>query len=186
MPAPSGDAAIVKEIIARIDGLNDLIQDLLVFARPPAPKPAPIHLRGLLDSVAGLLKRDPNFVDLAIDIDGDVSPVHGDATLLTIALQNLLINAAQAMNGRGLIRVSLRENDGRHEVEIADRGPGIAPEIRAQLFRPFRTTKARGTGLGMATAKRLAELHGGHIEVVCPPGGGTTVTISLPSPTADQ
>jgi len=186
LPAPSGDAAIVKEIIARIDGLNDLIQDLLVFARPPAPKPAPIHLRGLLDSVAGLLKRDPNFADLAIDIDGDVSPVHGDATLLTIALQNLLINAAQAMNGRGLIRVSLRENDGRHEVEIADRGPGIAPEIRAQLFRPFRTTKARGTGLGMATAKRLAELHGGHIEVVCPPGGGTTVTISLPSPTADQ
>ena len=186
LPASASDTAIVKEVLARIDGLNDLIQDLLVFARPPKPKLSPIHLRALLESVAELLKRDPNVADLTIAIDGDVAPVHGDATLLTIALQNLLINAAQAMNGRGLIRVTLREHDGWHQVEIADSGPGIAPEIRAQLFRPFKTTKARGTGLGMATAKRLAELHGGRIEVVCPPQGGTIVTIILPSPSADQ
>jgi signal transduction histidine kinase len=56
--------------------------------------------------------------------------------------------------------------------------------MRDSLFRPFKTTKARGTGLGMATAKRLVELHGGKIEVVCPPGGGTAVTIRLPSATA--
>jgi two-component system sensor kinase FixL len=182
LPAGATDAAIVKEIIARLDGLNDLIQDLLVFARPPKPKPTRIDLRRLLHSVIGMLKQDPAVADLVVDIDGEVPPVSGDAALLTIALQNLLINSAQAMQGRGRVRVSLTAADGWHHIAIADAGPGIPPDIRAQLFRPFKTTKARGTGLGMATAKRLTELHNGRIEVSCPESGGTIVTIHLPSP----
>ena len=185
LPAGATDAGIVKEIIARIDGLNDLIQDLLVFARPPNPRPVRMDLRALLNSVIELLKRDPALADLVIDIDGEVPPISGDATLLTIALQNLLINSAQAMQGRGVVRVALSAADGWHHITIADTGPGIPPEIRAQLFRPFKTTKARGTGLGMATAKRLTELHNGRIEVACPDGGGTIVTIHLPSPEED-
>jgi len=185
LPPATGDAAIIKEIIARIDGLNDLIQDLLVFARPPAPKPSRVDLRGLLNSVVGLLKRDPAFAELVVEIAGEVPPVSGDAALLTIAFQNLLINSAQAMQGRGVVHVTLTAAVGWHHVEIADTGPGIPPEIRASLFRPFKTTKARGTGLGMATAKRLAELHNGRIDVTCPEGGGTIVTIHLPSPPDD-
>ena len=181
LPPATSDAAIIKEIIARLDGLNDLIQDLLVFARPPAPRPSRIGLRGLLNSVIELLRRDPAFAELVIEVTGEVPPVSGDATLLTIAFQNLLINSAQAMQGRGVVRVTLTAADGWHHVEIADTGPGIPPEIRASLFRPFKTTKARGTGLGMATAKRLAELHNGRIEVACPDAGGTIVTIHLPS-----
>ena len=61
LPAKTNDAAIIKEVIARIDGLNDLIQDLLVFARPPAPKPSRVDLRSLVGSVVALLKRDPGF-----------------------------------------------------------------------------------------------------------------------------
>lgn len=186
LPPATSDAAIIKEIIARIDGLNDLIQDLLVFARPPAPRPSPIDLRALLKSVIELLKRDPAYSDLVIEIAGDAPPVGGDATLLTIAFQNLLINSAQAMQGRGVVRVTVTAADGWHHIEIADTGPGIPPEIRASLFRPFKTTKARGTGLGMATAKRLAELHNGRIEVTCPEAGGTIVTIHLPSPPPDD
>ena len=181
LPSAAADAAIVKEIIARIDGLNDLIQDLLVFARPPAPRHSDTDLRVLLESVVALLKRDPVFADLIVSIEGVTPAIRSDQNLLTIAFQNLLINAAQAMQGRGTIRVTLRSHDGWHDVEIADSGPGIPPEIRAQLFRPFKTTKARGTGLGMATAKRLAELHGGRIHVTCPEGGGTIVTVSLPA-----
>ena len=112
LPAGATDAAIVKEIIARIDGLNDLIQDLLVFARPPKPRPVRIDLRALLNSVIELLKRDPALADLVIDIDGEAPPITGDATLLTIALQNLLINSAQAMQGRGVVRVALSAADG--------------------------------------------------------------------------
>jgi PAS domain S-box-containing protein len=185
LPTASGDAAIVNEIIARLDALNDLIQDLLVFARPPAPRRSPIDLERLLDSVITLLKRDPANADLVINLSGAVPPLAGDANLLTIVFQNFLINAAQAMQGRGVVTVGLGAGNGWHHVTIADTGPGIPKEIRANLFRPFKTTKARGTGLGMATAKRLVELHGGHLQVTSPEGGGTTIAVHLPTGHSD-
>ena len=178
------DGAVVKEIIARLDALNDLIQDLLVFARPPAPKLGRVDLKPLIESVATLLKRDPAFTSLAIHIDGEAPPALADANLVTIAVQNLLINAAQAQHGKGDIRVMLSAQDGLSRVRIADQGPGIPAEIRAALFRPFKTTKARGTGLGMATAKRLLESQEGSIEVECPPRGGTVITLLIPAPPA--
>jgi PAS domain S-box-containing protein len=184
LPPGGNDGAIVKEILSRIDGLNDLIQDLLIFARPPAPKPVRTDLRSLLDAVVALLKRDPALSEVDVQMTGTVTPVMADPNLLTIVLQNLVINAAQAMQGRGPIRVTLTETDGWQHVEIADRGPGLPAEIRANLFRPFKTTKARGTGLGLATARRLMELHHGRITVVSPEGGGTVATISVPSRTA--
>jgi PAS domain S-box-containing protein len=181
LPSASSDTAIVKEIIARLDALNDLIQDLLVFARPPAPRVAPIDLERLLDSLIALLKRDPANAEVVVDVTGRVPPLAGDANLLTIVFQNFLINSAQAMQGRGRITIALASGDGWHHATIADTGPGIPQEIRANLFRPFKTTKARGTGLGMATAKRLVELHGGRVEVVSPEAGGTTIIVHLPT-----
>ena len=177
----TNDAAIIAEIIARLDGLNDLIQDLLVFARPPAPRPVRTDMRRLVDSVALLLKRDPAFRDLEVEIDGDVPQALADANLVTIALQNLLINAAQAQQGRGTVRVTLQATPGANRIQIIDEGPGIPAEIRADLFRPFRTTKARGTGLGMATAKRLIESQSGTIAVDSPASGGTVITLTIPA-----
>src|SRR5918995_5757018 len=92
LPPASSDTAIVKEIIARLDALNDLIQDLLVFARPPAPRPSAIDLERLLDSLVTLLKRDPANADVVVDVRGRVPPLAGDPNLLTIAFQNFLIN----------------------------------------------------------------------------------------------
>ena len=181
LPASTSDAAIVKEILSRLDGLNDLIQDLLVFARPPKPKFTAVDIMALLHSIASLLKTDPAFSALEISITGTVPPLAADANLLNIVFQNLLINAAQAMQGRGLIDVKCHVDNGWHRIEVRDQGPGIPAEIRADLFRPFKTTKARGTGLGMATAKRLVELHGGRIGVVCPASGGTEVNVQLPT-----
>jgi two-component system sensor kinase FixL len=181
LDARGNDGAIIKEIIARLDALNDLIQDLLVFARPPAPKLAPVDVRALIDSIATLLKRDPAFQSLGIEIHGSAPPAQADPNLLTIAIQNLLINAAQAQQGRGDIRVTLSAAGPSVRIEIADRGSGIPAEIRAALFRPFKTTKARGTGLGMATAKRLIESQSGQIDVDCPPAGGTIVTLTVPA-----
>lgn len=180
LPSTSSDAAIITEIIARLDGLNDLIQDLLVFARPPVPKPVRVDLSSLVEPVAALLKRDPAFRDLDIAIEGEVPHALADPNLVRIALQNLLINAGQAQQGRGTIRVSLQQAAGSNCIQIVDQGPGIPAEVRADLFRPFKTTKARGTGLGMATAKRLLESQGGTIAVDCPPGGGTIVTLTIP------
>jgi two-component system sensor kinase FixL len=181
LPAGAADASIVREIIARLDALNDLIQDLLVFARPPKPHMMRGDLKDLLETVASLLKQDPAFADLRVHVSGEVTPATFDSNLLTIVFQNLLINAAQATHGRGEVRVALTTHDAWHRVEIVDDGPGLAPEIRKALFRPFQTTKARGTGLGLATARTLVELHGGRIALTCPPSGGTTVTVELPS-----
>jgi two-component system sensor kinase FixL len=176
-----GDAVIVSEILTRLDALSALIQDLLVFARPPKPKPSPTHLRPLVESVALLLKSDPAFHQLNLTIEGDPPALYADAFLLTIVVQNLMINSAQATQGRGAVAVTLSAARGWHRVDVADRGPGIPPEIRASLYRPFKTTKARGTGLGMATAKQIVESHNGRITVECPPGGGTIVSVELPS-----
>jgi len=186
LPPATNDGAIIKEIIARIDGLNDLMQDLLVFARPPAPKPSRHDLRSLVGAVTTLLKGDPAMHGLEIAIDGDLPPAWVDANLTTIALQNLVINAAQAQQGRGTIQVRLRPAGASHRIEIVDHGPGIPAEIRNDLFRPFKTTKARGTGLGMATARRLLESQGGTIAVECPPSGGTVITLTVPAAPADE
>lgn len=179
LPAGSKDAPIAKEIVARLDALNGLIQDLLLFARVPHPRFAPVDLSFLLRLVADFLSRDPAFVDLRIEVTGSAPAISGDAELLTIVFQNLLINAAQAMQGRGLVRARVTANDASTRIEIIDEGPGIPPEAREKLFRPFHTTKARGTGLGLATAKRLIEAHSGSIAIECPPSGGTTVVVQL-------
>ncbi len=181
MSPSTSDAEIVKAIVARLDGLNELIQDLLVFARPPAPKRRWCGLRELVDAVAELLKADPVNASLEVSVSGTVPALSVDPVLMTIVFQNLMTNAAQAMQGSGTIAVALDTIDGCHRVTVTDAGPGIPAEIRAALFRPFKTTKARGTGLGMATAKQLVESHGGRISVECPADGGTTIVITLPS-----
>jgi signal transduction histidine kinase len=71
-------------------------------------------------------------------------------------------------------------SDGACRIAFVDSGPGIAPEILEKIFTPFFTTKSRGSGLGLPTAKRLIEAHRGTIDVRCPPGGGTAVIVQLP------
>ena len=100
--------------------------------------------------------------------------------MLKIVFQNLLINGAHAMSGRGELQVRLSESGEGGSVSFVDAGPGIPEDIREKIFTPFFTTKVRGTGLGLPTAKRLVEAQGGRIQVDCPPGGGTTVTVQLP------
>src|SRR5205814_9146486 len=108
-------------------------------------------------------------------------PIAADPELLKIVFQNLLLNGAHAMQGQGTIRISLTAVDSWCCIAFSDAGPGIPPEIRDKILTPFFTTKSRGTGLGLPTAKRIIEAHGGRIAVACPPGGGTTVTVELPS-----
>ena len=117
-----------------------------------------------------------------VSVEGSAPVVLADAELLKIVFQNLLINGAQAMGGTGELRVVLAASVNACSVTFADRGPGIPEDIRAKIFVPFFTTKARGTGLGLPTAKRLIEAQRGTISIQCPPVGGTTVTVQLPTP----
>jgi two-component system, LuxR family, sensor kinase FixL len=181
LPAGNTDAPMVREIIARIDALDQLIKDLLLFARPPTPRPEPTEIVPLVAITADLLKQDPLLQDVQVEIDGSAPPVPVDAEMLKIVFHNLLVNSAHAMHGRGTIRVAVEAGDSRCNIAITDSGPGIPPEVRDKIFTPFFTTKARGSGLGLATAKRLIEAHHGRISVECPPGDGTIVTVQLPT-----
>ena len=179
LPPGNRDADIIKEIVSRIDALNNLMKDLLLFARPPQPRMAPVDPLPILTMVIGLVRQDPGARDVTIEVDGAAPALHADAELLKLILQNLLLNAVHAVQGKGGIRVAVRASDEMCTIAVADSGPGIPPEVREKLFTPFFTTKSRGTGLGLSTAKRFVEAQGGSIAIDCPASGGTTVVIQL-------
>jgi len=181
LPAGSRDAAMIQEIVARIDALNGLMKDLLLFARPPQPVPSLVDLAALVSTTAELLASDPELAAVTVAVDGTVPPISADGELLKIVFMNLLVNSAHAMQGRGTIRVSLTALESSCRIVVADEGPGIPLELREKVFTPFFTTKSRGSGLGLPTAKRLVDAHGGQIAVSCPSEGGTIVTIDLPA-----
>jgi PAS domain S-box-containing protein len=181
MPGESRDRAVVGDILARLDSLNEMVHDLLVFARPRAPRMARVPIGPLIEATALLLKRDPHLAHVDVLVHGGQQTVEADSELLQIVCSNLLLNAAQAMGGEGTVTVSVERNDGRCDLIFHDTGPGMPPEVRERMYEPFFTTKHRGTGLGLSTAKRLVEQHHGEMRAECPPGGGTIVTVSLPA-----
>jgi two-component system CheB/CheR fusion protein len=182
MPDTGRDKAIVGDIVQRLDSLNAIVQDLLVFARPRDPQIGPVPLVPLIRDTAILLRRDPAQQALNIVVGGMEPVVHADAEQLRMVFLNLLLNAAQAQGAAGTIHVRVTADDLAATVAIADEGPGIPAEARDKIFEPFFTTKHRGTGLGLPTARRIVERHGGTLDLDCPAGGGTVVTIKLPMP----
>ena len=179
-PAADGDLPVMRDIVARIDSLGDLINDLMVFARPRAPRFERLDLQHLIAEAVAMTRRDPAGAGVEIELEGNTGALTADAELIRAAVLNLLINAAQALDGRGRIVVRSAVSDTEARVTVSDNGPGIPAEIRARVLEPFFTTKARGGGLGLAIAKRSAELHGGSLELACPQAGGTIVTLTLP------
>jgi two-component system sensor kinase FixL len=180
LPQDSTDAQMMKEIVARIDSLDGLMKDLLLFARPPKPKREPTRIDSLVRTTAELLQRDQSLTGVKVDIKGSAKPIAVDPEMMKMVFQNLLINGAHAMESVGTIRVDIATAGEQCTIAVSDAGPGIPPDVREKIFAPFFTTKARGTGLGLPTAKRFIEAHHGQIVVECPPSGGTTVTVCLP------
>ena len=180
LPKDSKDASIVTEIVSRIDTLNELMKDLLLFARPPQPKLAVVDIGALVTTTANLLRGDPAFERVQVRVGGEPAHALGDAELLKIVFVNLLVNAAHAMQGRGTIHVSLASIADMCQIAFADEGPGIPADVLEKIFTPFFTTKSRGSGLGLPTVRRLIEAHHGTISIACPSAGGTVVTVQLP------
>jgi two-component system sensor kinase FixL len=181
MPQGSQELQVAREIVSRIDALDQMMKELLLFARPPSPRRAVTDVVPLVRTTVSLFSQDPAFQDVDVEIEGQAPPVAADADMLRIVFQNLLINGAHAMKGKGKIRVGIEGHDSACEVTFADAGPGIPLDIREKIFNPFFTTKSRGSGLGLPTAKRLVEAHQGQLTIDCPPAGGTRVVIRLPT-----
>jgi two-component system sensor kinase FixL len=184
LPADSTDRRIAGEIVARIDALAELMKDLLLFARPPEPRPQAVDVARLVSTTAELLRQDPSLREVNVRVLGEAPPTMADPSLLQIVFHNLLVNGAHAMQGRGDIAVSVDDVSSMCRIRFADQGPGIPPEIRERVFTPFFTTKTRGSGLGLPTCQRLIEAHRGTLAIECPPEGGTTVTVTLPAASA--
>jgi signal transduction histidine kinase len=180
MPADNPDTPMMAEIVRRIDGLDGMMKDLLLFARPPKPNRAPTDIVPLLTATAGLLKADEGARQVDVEIAGAAPPVPADGEMLKMVFLNLLINGAHAMHGSGRIRVQVSAVLQECRIAVSDDGPGIPLEMREKVFIPFFTTKRRGTGLGLPTARRFIEAHEGRISIDCPDSGGTTVIVQLP------
>jgi PAS domain S-box-containing protein len=178
------DLPVMNDIVSRIDSLSELVNDLMVFARPRAPRPVELRLRPLLLEAVTMVRRDPAAAQVQISLDGGDGAITVDAELIRAALFNLLLNAVQAVGERGTIHMQTTVSADSASVAIRDNGPGIPTELRERVLEPFFTTKARGGGLGLPIAKRSAELHHGSLTVYCPETGGTVVTLTLPLRTA--
>jgi PAS domain S-box-containing protein len=178
--AADPEVAVMRDIITRIDALNELIQDLLLFARPRPPRLEPVPLAAVLRDAADVLHRDPAGASVRVNVPPIEITVIGDTQLIKAMFVNLLLNAAQAMHGTGAIDVTATR-DGIHcRIDVRDHGPGIPEAIRQEIFEPFFTTKSRGGGLGLAIARRTVELHGGTLTFSCPADGGTLMRVVLP------
>lgn len=178
----SADREVMTDILDRIEALNSMVGALLLYANPRPPQIEPIQIDALLENTVEIARRDPDLKGVEIEVLGDRLALPGDADQLRILFTNLLLNAGQAMDGRGQLRLDISQVEGCCDVAVSDSGPGIPPEVRQRIFEPFFTTRSQGTGLGLAVAKQVIDAHDGEIAVDCPPQGGTTVTVRLPGP----
>lgn len=177
--AERAEHAVIVEMIKRLDGLNDRVTDLLRYAKPRTPQLARVPLRGLIESTVATLHRDPAMARLHVSVEGADVPAIGDVELLHEVFLNLLLNAGQAMEGKGIVRVTV-EGGAMARVGVHDQGPGIPPMLESKLFEPFFTTKRAGTGLGLAIVRRLVELQHGTVTFESTTSQGTTVVVTLP------
>ena len=183
LPATNRHSVTLSQIVQRETArLNRLVSDFLTYARPGPGRSQPVPLRALLEELAELVARDATLgVEVRVRVPDELS-VLGNADQLRQVFWNLVRNAAESEPRDRVVNVSARAS-GPDEIEVAveDSGCGIAPETMERLFEPFHTTKAKGTGLGLATVHRVVEAHGGRIGVSSELGRGTTVRVFLPT-----
>jgi signal transduction histidine kinase len=179
-PSPlSRDLEVIQNEISR---LALLVEQCLDVARPQAPEVKPQKLQEILDETLLLVSAEANCrgIWLRKHWARQLPVVWVDGPQLKQVFLNVLLNALQAMGSGGAVDVSIHADETTITTVVRDQGAGISPEVQAQLFTPFFTTKPKGTGLGLSIARRIIEGHRGRIRVTSQPGEGTTVRIKLP------
>jgi two-component system sensor histidine kinase HydH len=173
-------------MVREIDRINHVVTDLLNFSRPMTVEPESITLPDLIDHVVSLVSADAknNGVEIQVDCEPGLPPMSLDPNQVTQALLNLMLNAVNAMETEGTveIRASVSQDGEGLEIKVEDNGPGIDPDVQEKIFEPFYTTRERGTGLGLAMVRKIAENHDGGISVVSPLPGtsrGTRFTLFM-------
>jgi signal transduction histidine kinase len=171
-------------VIHQVERCSDITHKLLDFARNRRPVTQTADINRLLVDMMSLVERETASKDIQIVkmFSSDVPKIKTDPPLLRQVFLNLLNNAVQAIDGKGMIFVTTRHVDGMACAEIRDTGPGIPPEYLDRIFNPFFTTKppGEGTGLGLSVSLRIVVQLGGDIQVRSEPGKGAAFTVRIP------
>ena len=171
--------------------LDQLMSDVLLFARPLKLNIEPISLADLMERI--LARWSPHFRQVGVQChtsyEPETSSALADERTLERVIVNLITNALQAMSDGGTLSVNLGPSQSTQgdmvELKIIDTGPGIPPDVQDRIFDPFFTTKKEGTGLGLAIGRRILSAHKGTIQVESYPDAGTVFTITIPATTDD-
>jgi signal transduction histidine kinase len=168
----------INIIEEQTDYISKIVSDLQDYARPLKPELKEVDMTKIIASIFQTVKV-PDNIKLVIDMKG-FPKIQTDPTLIRRALANLVNNAIQAMPEGGTLEITAYKNQKEAIFTVQDTGKGIPKEVRARLFTPLVTTKAKGQGLGLAVVKRIVEALGGIITFESELGRGTEFTIKLP------
>ncbi len=174
------EAAHVARIRAELADLSKVVEEFLDYARARPPARESVDLGLLLAEVADLAQPLASERRVSITVEGAGS-ARADREQLRRATVNLVRNAVEAAPAASDVEVVGRAADAEAIIEIRDRGMGLSGGARASLFRPFYTTKEKGTGLGLALAKKVADAHGGTLALEDRDGGGTVARLAIPA-----
>ncbi|MCD6498294.1 MAG: GAF domain-containing protein [Deltaproteobacteria bacterium] len=190
MPAAFGEDAseFVDIIVEEVDRLNRVVSQFLDYARPLDSQKDPVDVNTVLRRTAQLMVPKSGRHAVELKLSDEKPTVRGDPGQLQQVFLNLGLNGIQAMDEPGVLTLStdVRHNEWDQDmtpmviISFSDTGRGIKPEQMKQLFVPFFTTRPGGTGLGLPICQKIAEAHGGRIEVNSTPGTGSTFTVVLP------
>lgn len=171
-------------ISAQAKRVYEMIADMMLFARPPKPKPEMIDLVELVDRLVEEFSLHAARQETTLCRAGDGGPmeIEADPTQLTVALRGMCQNSLEAIGRQGRIEIGLYRRQSGVEIRVTDDGPGIPPEQRRHLFDAYYSARqaGRGLGLGLSKAWRIITNHGGRIDVDSQPGHGAVFTITLP------
>ncbi len=180
----------LEVIIEQAERCSKIIKGLLGFSRALPAQKQKVDINATISQVLDMIKNQAKFhnVKIKTELAPDLPEIEGDPSQLQQVYMNLLINAADAMNDRGEVKICtrlVREDEKEYiEIEFTDTGPGIPEEHLNKIFEPFFTTKpvGKGTGLGLSVSHGIVRKHGGYMTVKSTPGRGTSFFIRLPVP----
>ena len=159
----------VKTIVDQVDAMKRLVNEFRDYARLPAAELKPVNLNALIGDVLQLYASENAVVPVKAELDPAAPFIQGDAQQLRQVIHNLLQNAQDAQDGKSSARVTVRteflENSGRVRMSVRDNGTGFPEHILKRAFEPYVTTKVKGTGLGLAVVKKIADEHGARVDV---------------------
>jgi signal transduction histidine kinase/CheY-like chemotaxis protein len=179
---------LIDECKDGIERVKKIVIDLKDFAHPGEDQIRSMDINAGIESTLNVVNNEIKYKASVVKELGDIPTVHGYPQQLNQVFMNIFVNAAQAIEEMGEIRVSTKEIEESVEVKISDTGTGITPENLTKIFDPFFTTKevGKGTGLGMNIAYNIIQKHRGTIDVSSVVGEGTTFTILLPVEKIDE